>query len=702
MKRISGIAFGRAWASALAAGLVAWGNLTSAADRDVVINEIMYHPPNDQDKLQFVEVFNRGSEAVNLSQWSFTKGIKFTFPKGTIAAPQSFLVLCLDPGAFSAHYGREVSPLGPFGGRLSHKSDRLELVNAAGEVIDSLKYGDGNGWPAGADGYSSSLERICPQAPSDAPANWAASTWPPAKRAAGTPGRMNSCLVTNLPPQISNVTFLPVAPTPLQSVKVTASIAAQDGVQSVQLLYRLPTTGRESDEQSIAMTRVSGDAKEGVYQATLPPRPNGQLVRFRIKATDGAGLDRLEPGVNEPRPTYSYFSYTNAIPAKIAVGQLVNVSRAPRGPGHYERKPSRRAQTAIPIRGNGAFLYVPADGSPPQTLDYVKVVGRHGGTKVHFQKDNTLKGMSAINLISEGPMRWILAEPLAYVVYRMAGVPCPLTEHIRISLDGRNVGLQLLVEQPNQSFLTRNSRDPSGDLYKLIWYGQGIVGQHEKKTNPETGHAALVRLIQDLKAKSGRDQWAYIQQHFNVDEVASYYAVNMCIQNWDGFFNNYYVYQDLNPNGKWEIFPWDEDKTWGDYDGASPRYDWYSMPLTFGMNGDASPREFLSFGGGPFGGVSWWRPPGYLSGPLLANPEFRRLFLARLQVLCQSAFTETNLNPIIQVMQQRLEPEVRAQASATGADAQQAVREFTGYMNSFRSQVVNRRKFILQELAKMR
>ena len=58
----------------------------------------------------------------------------------------------------------------------------------------------------------------------------------------------------------------------------------------------------------------------------------------------------------------------------------------------------------------------------------------------------------------------------------------------------------------------------------------------------------------------------------------------MCIQNWDGFFNNYFLYHDAAGTGKWEMYPWDEDKTWGDYDGGSENYDWYTMPLTYGMN----------------------------------------------------------------------------------------------------------------------
>jgi len=207
--------------------------------------------------------------------------------------------------------------------------------------------------------------------------------------------------------------------------------------------------------------------------------------------------------------------------------------------------------------------------------------------------------MSGINVIFEGPSRWVLSEHLAYELYEKSGLHCEKSGHLRLSMDGKTLGYYLFVEQPNKTFLARTGRNEDGNLYKLLWYEHGAVRQHEKKTNLSTGHDDIVTLIDTLNKKSGEAQWAYIKEQFNVDEVANYFAVNMCIQNWDGFFNNYFAYHDLAPGGKWEMIPWDEDKTWGDYDGVSRRYDWYDMPLTMGMNGESSGKSWLSFNQGP-------------------------------------------------------------------------------------------------------
>jgi len=404
---------------------------------------------------------------------------------------------------------------------------------------------------------------------------------------------------------------------------------------------------------------------------------------------------RFNPSPNEPQPTYSYSTMDNTNTARIAFAYVVNVSR-PQGQSRVEVWNGRRFEVlASPTRGNGAFVYVPPDGGEVQTFDYVSIRPRKGGFKVKFGKDH-FKEMSGINIIFEGPPRWVLSEPMAYELYHLAGNPACQAEHVRVWMDGRPLGYQLLIEQPNKGFLSRNKRDNSGYLYKVTYMTQGLRGQHIKKTRRATGYDDLVTLYDGLTRGSGDEQWNFIQKNFNVDEFINYYAVNMCIQNWDGFFNNYYLYHDSETTGKWEMYPWDEDKTWGEYDGCSPEYDWYEMPLTFGMGA----RESLGFGGFGFGGGGWMRPPGWFSGPLLANREFRKAFLARLNVICTTTFTEEKMVPLIDAMEKRLTPEVPIRAELVGESRQAALEQFHHEIQSLRNQVKYRRQFILQQIPK--
>lgn len=671
-----------------------------AANADVVINEIMYHPPLDMEPLQYVELFNRGSSEADLSGWSFTKGVQFEFPAGTRLAAGAFLIVCRNKPAFQKQYGADIPVAGEFSGKLSHRGEKLELADARAAVVDAVHYADQEPWPTGADGCSASLERICPFVSGSGPENWEASTMPRFEAPAGTPGRRNDSFSSHLPPAISRVQ--PGKPLPGQSVSVTADIADADGVKAAVLLWSIPSRTSGVPEKEVPMQRVAGDEKHGTYQASIEAQPAGTLVRFRLRAADATGAVRFDPSTHAPRPTYSYCAAVNTNTARIPFAFVLHFAE-PQHEGRSRRR-GERNMTAEPTRGDAAFIYMPPDGGEVLTFDHVHSRSRTDGFKVHFQKDRPLRGMTSINLLAgQYSTRWLLSEPLAFELYRRAGVPAPLTDHFRVWMDGRLMGWQLMVEQPNKSFLARHQRDDTGHLYKLIWQNQGLVAQHEKKTRVTEGHDDLVAVIRGLESRTGSDQWAFIQKQFNVDEFASYYAVNMCIQNWDGFFNNYFVYHDTGGTGRWEMFPWDEDKTWGFFDNGRAWVDWYDMPLNIGMNG-AKPPQWNPFsrthgGRGPHGGPSWWRRPGWFSGPMLANPEFRQRFLARLKELCLTRFNEKDFGPVVNALEEKLEGEIAVRARAEGQDPAQALKTFRSQIQSFHKQLKHRREFILDELS---
>jgi spore coat protein H len=650
----------------------------------------MYHPPLGLDDLQYVELFNRGETPVDLSKWSLGKDVQFEFPANTQLAAGAYVVVCRKAEAFTANYGSEIPLLGNFSGHLSHHGQRVELCNAAGAIIDAVKYSDHSPWPTAPDGRSSSLERVCPFGSSKDPGNWAGSILPAFEKPAGTPGRRNDSYSAKTVPSIENVVFK--SPPPQEKATVTAEVRDTEGITGVTLLWRIASSGSQTAETPVQMERIAGDDKKGTYQGSIGGQPMGTLVRFRIKAANQGGGERFEPSPTEAQPAYSYSTMVNTNTARIAFAYVLNVSRPQRQSRVSVWNGQKFQVLASPTRGNGAFIYVPPEGGEVQTFDYVSIRPRKGGFKVKFGKDH-FKEMSGINIIFEGPSRWVLSEPMAYELYRAAGNPACLSEHVRVWMDGRLMGYQLLIEQPNKGFLTRNKRDSSGYLYKVTYMAQGLRAQHIKKTRRATGYDDLVSLYNGLTRSSGAEQWDFIQKNFNVEEFINYYAVNMCIQNWDGFFNNYYLYHDSGGTGKWEMYPWDEDKTWGEYDGCSSEYDWYEMPLTFGM-GD--PESFRGFGFG----MGWMRPPGWFSGPLLANRDFRKTFLTRLNEICNTIFTEEKMVPLIDTMEKRLAPEIPIRAELFGQSRQEALQQFHHEVQSLRNQVKYRREFILKQIPK--
>jgi len=180
-------------ASAWKAGLLAIGTLALAApvrasEFDVIINEIHYNVLRDggEARFEFVELYNRGADAVDLSGWSFSQGLTFTFPDGESIAPKEYLVVSPDPDAAIAAYGLERAA-GPFLGRLDNGGEILELVAADGTVINRVHYRDESPWPGRPDGRGPSLEFTGTDN-----ANDRARRWKPSFGLDGTPGASNS------------------------------------------------------------------------------------------------------------------------------------------------------------------------------------------------------------------------------------------------------------------------------------------------------------------------------------------------------------------------------------------------------------------------------------------------------------------------------------------------------------------------------
>lgn len=722
--------------AALLAGLAAFPALPA----DVVINEIFYHAPDDLDDLQWIELHNTADRPVDLGGWAFDKSLGYTFPKGTTIEAGGYLVVALEPRRFQEVYGE--SALGPLKRPLKRGGERIELLDAGGERVDVVRYKDREPWPVSADGYSASLERISPLAPGDIPENWAASPLPSAARKpSGTPGKQNVSFSAVLPPVIASVTSDPDEPAPGKPLRVEAEVKDKVPLREVSLLYRLVAAGAPGEETAVPMAK---DAATGRYRAIIPGAPADTLLRYRIRAVNEAGARRLYPDENDLRPTLSLYVHDRWEPAKIPFGIIILAGQPPPGaaevaarsqrPGGWPGapfgggRPGRESgpwpggppgagfgpmgqgpqREARPPRGASAFIFVDPKTGKTTVFDHVNVIPRtrNRGYKVYFHKDRTLGEISAANLVFEGSERFLLAEALSYDVYRRAGNAACLTEFVRVWVNGRLEGYHLMVERPNKSFLRRNNIRDDGNLYKVTWFARDIVGRYEKRTNTQTDHEDLLAIIEKLEEAKGEEQWKVIQEEINVHQMATFFAVNMVLSDWDGFFNNYFVYHDIHGTKKWEIYPWDRDKTWGHYDGIREGEVFFDMPLTYGMEGDAPPgaRDGRGGGGfwGPFGGAefggpgaSWWRRGGEFSRPLLANPQFRKVYLSRLKEILETVYTPEIYFPLIDSMADRLREDVRLAAEAYGKDPESGTRILARNVESLKTHLVKRRQFLL-------
>jgi hypothetical protein len=96
-------------------------------------------------------------------------------------------------------------------------------------------------------------------------------------------------------------------------------------------------------------------------------------------------------------------------------------------------------------------------------------------------------------------------------------------------------------------------------------------------------------------------------------------------------------------------------------------------------------------------GAVWWRPGGYFSKPLLANPHFRKLYLARTKEILEKVYTEEVFFPLIKEMGDRLRDEIKIRAELSREDPKAALERLKRNQGSLREHLTRRRKFLLAQ-----
>ncbi|MGA2093624.1 MAG: lamin tail domain-containing protein, partial [Sedimentisphaerales bacterium] len=253
----------------------------ASASANIVLNELMYHPPQIvDDNYEFLELYNTGTSAVNLQNWVID-GIGFTFPAGASIGPNAYLVLAKDPNSVQSAFG--FLPTYTYTGKLSNSGEAIKLLDANGVVVDEVDYLTVPPWPVLPDEEGPSLERIDPTLNGNTPRNWRASIAP----AGHTIGALNSVNAVGLPPWISNVSNGTVQP----GTPITVTATVQDAT-TVNLTYIINFGAAVVIPMRDDGLSGDGAAGDGVYGATIPFQSVNTLIRYQINVTGPTGAMR--------------------------------------------------------------------------------------------------------------------------------------------------------------------------------------------------------------------------------------------------------------------------------------------------------------------------------------------------------------------------------------------------------------------------
>jgi hypothetical protein len=309
--------------------------LGSPADYNVVINEIHYNPDVKTELVEFVELYNRGPEDIDLSGWYFSNGISYQFGAGATLPASGCIIVAQNLAHIQAKWnnGRTLIPtnclFGPFEGKLSNEGETIELRNADGEQIDRVNYQLGFPWPTVGDpvaenqpGTGYSIQLVNPFIDNDLAGSW--------RSASPTPAAFNEMVyLENTPPHIRQVNHSPKQPKSGEIVTITAKVTDSDGVADVTLSYQIVEPGNYinlkdsqyyTDWTDIKMhdDGIDGDeiAGDDTYSVQLPGsiQIHRRLIRYRITVADNGGRALMVPYIDDPQPNFAYFVYDGVPP----------------------------------------------------------------------------------------------------------------------------------------------------------------------------------------------------------------------------------------------------------------------------------------------------------------------------------------------------------------------------------------------------
>ena len=446
----------------------------------------------------------------------------------------------------------------------------------------------------------------------------------------GTPGARNTAYSEDIPPFIVDITRTPEVPTSSDLILVTARIDDTEGLASTVFSYQVNDESWQDVPISDGGDNGDAAAGDGVYSAFLPPAASQSIIRFKVLATDTAGQVTSAPLAGEPTAVYGVFVYDGELQSKIPIYWLFlgeddyrDLLRNPQSNNFKKGTVAigGRAYDNVGIRFRGQW----ARSWPKKSW------------KLRFNKDNYFNGRRTVNLNSAYHDRAYIREYLCYRFYREAGTRACNAEMVHLRLNGEFYGLEVDVEQVNEQFLERNELDSDGNLYKSKQGGDlrplgsesRYHGPFEKKTNEHEDWNDLKALADGLAETPSGGMYVFLEQNVPVDEILRYWAATTILQNWDSIIKNHYVYHDTDDTGLWHMFPWDLDRTWGEY---------ASWQLGAEINILAGMRAHPP----GFGLPSDWS--NRLIDAMLKQPSMLDRYYQHIRIMLRDVFTEDRIN----------------------------------------------------------
>lgn len=417
-------------------------------------------------------------------------------------------------------------------------------------------------------------------------------------------------------------------------------------------------------EQSLAMTDTAGTWSAGIPLAGVNA---GDMIRWRITATDSAGGTRTSPPFPSATDSPKYYGTVAAGTNSAARTQLGILS--------VFIQNQAGAETAAGARGSifwdGRF-YDNIDINLHASSAYAK-----RSWDVDFNKGHRLKytadgaGHTDINILTNWRDRSKLRNPMSYRMFAIAGHPTLHCETVHLELNGLYDGTFDLTGELNEGSLEDAGYDKNGALYKMqnlfnASPSHSTSGVEKRTRKWEAGNADLAAFLAGMVNLSNTDddsdpavshspRFRFLCDNADVSSVVNFVAGMFWSTSYDWGHKNYALYFDADGTRRWTPMLWDLDLSWGHYYDAAAIANTYFDDVIRTNTNDGSIHNFsLNHNQMEF------VPPNKnsLFAYALEDPTLKAMILRRLRQLADNYFLSTGPAPEIEGHMQMLTDKV--------------------------------------------
>ena len=300
----------------------------------------------------------------------------------------------------------------------------------------------------------------------------------------------------------------------------------------------------------------------------------------------------------------------------------------------------------VGVRKKG-FIGSQSSTKPALKLRFDKYVDDQvlGGVMERMTLNNSVQDPSTINTC------------LTYEVFAAAGNPASRCNFATVSVNGRNLGLYVHVEEIKKPFLARHFAGTDGNVYEgnVSDFTPDFRGTFEKKTNEDADDWSDIDAVVAALADPTEAGWEALAAIVDLDRFLTFWATEVLVGHWDGYAgdrNNYWFYRE--PGGRFVFIPWGVDDT-------------------FHLRDDPNPFDNISD-----------PPPSVLALTAIPNrlyndDEWRGRYVERLKQLLEVAWDEEALlarvDEMADVVAEHALPEDRAEAAADAERVRQFIKK---------------------------